>query len=78
VGQILWSVLALRRGVFVAWMHGKLDALRAWRRWRATATPLPAASLYSYCAAAEETIRHWQGDPPRDAFWRWYFRLAGR
>jgi GT2 family glycosyltransferase len=76
-GQALWGLVALRHGVFRSWLLGKVDALRAWRRWRSGSTPLPAEVLFRYCEEAEKTILEWQGDPPRDAFWRWYFRLAG-
>jgi hypothetical protein len=40
--------------------------------------PLEAGRLAANFAAWERAILDWQGDPPRDAFWRWYFRLAGK
>lgn len=77
-GQMLWGALALRHGVAGAWLLGKLDALRSWRRLRRICTPLEADRLAANFAAWERAILDWQGDPPQDAFWRWYFRLAGR
>ena len=77
-GQLLWGALALRHGVASAWLLGKLDALRSWRRLRRICTPLEAGRLAANFAAWERAILDWQGDPPRDAFWRWYFSLAGK
>jgi GT2 family glycosyltransferase len=76
-GQMLWGALALRHGVAGAWLLGKLDALRSWRRLRRICTSTEAGRLAASFAAWERAILDWQGDPPRDAFWRWYFRLAG-
>jgi len=76
-GQLLWGALALRHGVAGAWLLGKLDALRSWRRLRRTGTPFDAGLLAACFAAWEQAILDWQERPPRDAFWRWYFRLAG-
>lgn len=76
-GQLLWGLLALRRGVFGAWLAGKLDAARIWNRVRRSSTPLDPIWLASLLAACERGILDWQGRPPRDAYWRWYFRLAG-
>jgi hypothetical protein len=61
-----------------AWLLGKLDALRSWRRLRRICLPLEAGRLAANFAAWERAILDWQGDPPRDAFWHWYFRLAGK
>ena len=78
VGQLLWGVLALRHGVAGAWLMGKLDAVRSWRRLRRVCTSIEADRLARDFATWERAILDWQGDPPRDAFWRWYFRLAGK
>jgi GT2 family glycosyltransferase len=77
-GQLLWGVLALRRGVFPAWLGGKLDAFRSWHAVRDGSPHLDADWLASSLAACEQDILDWQGIPPRDSYWRWYFRLAGR
>ena len=78
VGQLLWGVLALRHGGGSAWLLGKMDALRCWRSVRKNCTPLDADQLATDFAGWEQAILDWQGLPPRDAFWRWYFRLAGK
>jgi GT2 family glycosyltransferase len=75
--QFLWGLLALRRGVFGAWLAGKLDALRVWSVVRNGSTHMDAAWLASNLSTCEHGILKWQGHPPRDAYWRWYFRLAG-
>ena len=77
-GQLLWGALALRHGVAGAWLLGKLDALRSWRHLRRSSTPFDAGLLASSFAAWEHAILDWQERPPRDAYWRWYFRLAGK
>jgi GT2 family glycosyltransferase len=76
-GQFLWGLLALRRGVFGAWLAGKFDAARVWNRVRASSMPSEPDWLASRLAACERSIFDWQGLPPRDSYWRWYFRLAG-
>jgi GT2 family glycosyltransferase len=77
-GQLLWGLLALRRGVFRVWFLGKLDAFRIWSVVRDGSTHLDSDWLASNLAASERGILEWQGSPPRDSYWRWYFRLAGR
>lgn len=77
-GQLLWGALALRHGVAGAWILGKLDGLRSWRRLRRSCAPFDAGRLATDFAAWEQAILDWQERPPRDAFWRWYFRLAGQ
>jgi GT2 family glycosyltransferase len=76
-GQLLWGLLALRNGVFGAWLAGKLDAARLWRSVHHSSTPLDSDWLAPRLASCERAIVEWQGLPPRDSFWRWYFRLAG-
>jgi GT2 family glycosyltransferase len=76
-GQLLWGLLALRSGVFGAWLAGKLDAARLWRNVRVNSTPFDFDWLAPRLAACERGIVEWQGRRPRDSYWRWYFRLAG-
>lgn len=77
-GQLLWGLLALRKGVFGAWLAGKFDAARLWNRMRERSTPMDSDWLTARLAVGERDIAAWQGLPPRDAYWRWYFRLAGK
>ena len=76
-GQLLWGLLALRNGVFGAWLSGKFDAARLWRTVRRSSKPMDSLWLAPRLAACERAILEWQGRPPRDSYWRWYFRLAG-
>jgi len=76
-GQLLWGLLALRKGVLGAWLAGKFDAARLWRRVRHKSPPLDPDWLASRLVACERGIVEWQGWPARDSYWRWYFRLAG-
>ena len=76
-GQLLWGILALSQGVFPAWFAGKLDALRIWSEIRARSTPMDSSWLTSRLESGEREILAWQSQPPRDWYWRWYFRLAG-
>lgn len=76
-GQLLWGLLALRNGAFAAWLAGKFDAALLWKRVRESSSPLDSDWLAPRLALSERGIAEWQGHPPRDAYWRWYFRLAG-
>jgi GT2 family glycosyltransferase len=76
-GQLLWGLLALRKGVFRAWFLGKLDALRIWNVVRDGCTHMDPAWLDSNLTDCELGILKWQGHPARSTYWRWYFRLAG-
>ena len=76
-GQLLWGLLAFRRGVFGAWLAGKIDAARAWKGVRNNSAPLDSDWLASRLTECERGIVDWQGHPARDSYWRWYFRLAG-
>lgn len=77
-GQLLWGLLALRKGVFGAWFLGKLDAFCIWNAVRGGSAHLDSNWLASNFASCERGILDWQGAPPRDSYWRWYFRLAGK
>jgi GT2 family glycosyltransferase len=77
-GQLLWGLLALRNGVFRAWLLGKLDALRIWNVVRDGFTHMDPARLDLNLANCELGILKWQGNPARSPYWCWYFRLAGR
>jgi hypothetical protein len=76
-GQLLWGLLALRKGVFRAWFLGKLDALRIWNAVRDGCSHMDPDWLDSNLANCELGILKWQGHPARSSYWRWYFRLAG-
>lgn len=69
-GQALWGLLALSRGAGLAWLRGKLEGLRRWRR-----APVDPAVL-NLLIACENDIRSLQQQSGWDTFWRWYFRLV--
>lgn len=71
VGQLLWGIVALRRGTGTAWLLGKLDGLRAqvpnrhcWREIQETV------------ASSEIEIRDLQKATEFDLYWRLYFALV--
>ncbi len=67
-GQLLWGLVALRHGAALAWIAGKLDALRGFRL-----EGTPSAPLRRFLVASEREI----AARARDPYWRWYFRLTG-
>ena len=66
-GQLLWGLVALRHGAPLAWLAGKLDALKSFRL-----EGQPSPQLRDFLDASEREIRH----RARDLYWRWYFRLT--
>jgi hypothetical protein len=63
VGQWLWGLLALRHGVFDAWMAGRREG-----------AGVPARGDEAIAAVLEEGERAIQDAP--GAYWRWYRRLT--
>jgi GT2 family glycosyltransferase len=67
-GQLLWGLVAMRHGAAFAWAAGKWEGLCEF-----SLTAEPSASLRDFLNRSEREIR----SRSRDAYWRWYFRLAG-
>jgi len=67
-GQLLWGLVALRHGAPLAWVRGKIEALRGFRL---IAPPSPRLREFLNHSEREIQAR------AHDAYWRWYFRLAG-
>jgi GT2 family glycosyltransferase len=67
-GQLLWGVVALKHGAFLAWLGGKLDGLRNFRL-----NGEPSERLRNFLYESEREIRL----RARDPYWRWYCRLTG-
>jgi GT2 family glycosyltransferase len=72
VGQVLWALLALRRGCSGAW----------WRGWRAgRAEPVTRGGghlrLTEVLEDSERELLLLQRESGGDAYWRWYQRLSG-
>lgn len=76
--QGLWGLLALRRGVFRAWLKGKQEGLKMFDSLRASATPADAARLAALLEESERQILALQRQAGWDAYWRLYFLLAGK
>jgi hypothetical protein len=72
-GQMLWGLLAFHRGAGAAWIAGKRDGLRNWRRWRRS--PHAAGGFLHVLKSCEIELRSLQDQTGWDPFWRWYFRL---
>ncbi len=76
--QALWGLLALRRGVFRAWLKGKQEGLKMFQSLRAVAEPADPARLTALLAESENEIRLLQRQTGWDAYWRLFFLLAGK
>jgi GT2 family glycosyltransferase len=74
VAQILWGLLAFRRGAWGAYLKGRREARRILRDWD-LAPPEPAA-LESLLREHERQIRDLQRRTGSDLFWRLYFALT--
>lgn len=76
--QLLWGVVALRRGRFRPWLRGKLEALRLWRACRREAVwkGTPPRRLRRILRASEAEILRLQRQAGFDPYWRLYFALT--
>jgi GT2 family glycosyltransferase len=74
VSQALWGVVALRHGAGAAWLGGKLDGLRKFRRCRGTGHPRMPEIL----EASERVLRDVQAATGFDWYWRLYLALTLR
>ena len=77
VGHVLWGLLALRHGRFLAWFRGKRSALASWGELRRQAEASPLADLERILLEDENLIRQLQGRSRQDTFWSCYFRCVG-
>lgn len=68
MGQLLWGLVALRHGRLLAWLGGKVEAIRTFHLRGSS-----SQRLREFLAASETEIR----GRARDPYWRWYFRLTG-
>lgn len=75
--QLLWAAVALRHGTGLAWTRGMAQGLAGFRAMRQTAKPIGENCLLDILPAQERLIRQVQEATGYDAYWRWYFRLAG-
>ena len=72
VAQALWGLVALKHGAGFAYLVGKLDGLRRFRRARGGA----AATLGAVIESSEREILEIQRLTGFDLFWRLYFALT--
>jgi hypothetical protein len=73
-GQLLWGLLALRRRAGLAYLKGKLEGLKEFRRLRSGATP--SEEIINILNESERELRHWQAATGFDTYWRLYFALT--
>lgn len=74
VAQVLWGLLALRRGAWVAYLKGRWEARRILRN--LDFVPLEPATLEPILREHERQIRDLQQRTGKDLFWRLYFALT--
>lgn len=72
VAQALWGLVALRHGAGFAYLGGKLEGLRSFRRARGQ----PAANLPAIVESSEQDILEIQRLTGFDLYWRLYFALT--
>jgi GT2 family glycosyltransferase len=74
VGQLLWGLIAVRRGATIAWVEGKLEGVRLFRSYRRGDHP----HISKIVEASEETIREVQSATGFDLYWKLYFACTFR
>jgi GT2 family glycosyltransferase len=74
VGQILWGLIAVRRGTSIAWVAGKLEGVRLFRSYRRGDHP----HIGEIVEASEATIREVQSATGFDLYWKLYFACTFR
>lgn len=74
IAQLLWGMIAIRRGAGIAWIAGKLEGVRLFRSIRSSGHP----HMYDVLAAGERTIYDVQSATGFDLYWRLYFTLTLR
>lgn len=72
VAQALWGLITLRHGRFLAFLGGKLDAIRLFRKNRGESCP----DLARILDQSEGEIRELQKLTGFDLYWRLYFALT--
>jgi GT2 family glycosyltransferase len=72
VAQILWGLVALRHGAFLAYLEGKIEGLRRF----AAARGKLSANFPAIIEKSERDIRELQNLTGFDLFWRLYFALT--
>lgn len=73
-GQLLWGLAAVRHRAGLAYVEGKLEGLKEFRRLRRGATP--SEEIIHILYESERDLRHWQAAAGFDLYWRLYFALT--
>jgi GT2 family glycosyltransferase len=79
--QALWGLVAARHGAALAYLRGKGQGLKGFRAWRDASKWAHREDHFdAILHASEAELARLQSQSPGsgDAYWRWYFRLAGR
>ena len=76
--QLLWGLVALRRGRFRAWLRGKFEAVRLWPGFRREAAwrGIHPRRLRRILRASEAEIYRLQRQAGFEPYWRAYFALT--
>ncbi len=75
--QLLWGGVALRHGAGLAWLRGAMQGLVGARGVRKGGARMNEKVLRRLMQSNESDIRRIQEVTGHDAYWKWYFRLAG-
>jgi GT2 family glycosyltransferase len=78
-GQALWGLVALRHGAGLAWLQGKIEALRSdLQLAEGLALARVSPSLEAHLTKSEREMLSIQKAVGFDPYWRLYFALVGR
>lgn len=72
-GQLLWGLLACRRGTGVAWLKGKWAGMKMFGAVRSRRVPVDPAVFDRILAESESRLRLLQSAMGRERFWSAYF-----
>jgi GT2 family glycosyltransferase len=75
--HLLWGGVAIYHGAGLAWARGAAQGLAGFRRIRKTGVRIDDKTLSGLLQSQERVIRQFQASAGYDAYWQWYFRLAG-
>jgi GT2 family glycosyltransferase len=72
-GQVLWGLLACRRGTGAAWLRGKWAGIRMFREYRSSSCPADPANFERILSGSELRLRELQNEMGPERFWSAYF-----
>lgn len=75
--HLLWGCVAIRHRAGLAWARGAAQGLAGFPRIRKTGVRIEEETLSGLLQSQERAIHRFQASTGYDAYWRWYFRLAG-